>query len=115
MVRNRTQLLLRIAIAFVFLYAAIAGLINPSAWVGFIPLWIEKFASIETLLFGWSLFEIFLGVSLLAFPRSAWPAGIATLALLGLTLSNLGAFDILFRDIGLVLASAALFLEQRER
>lgn len=112
---SRAQALLRFSLAFVFLYAAIAGLTNPSAWVGFLPLWLENIASLNSILFVWSIVEIILGLTLVALPRAAWPAGVAFLALFGMIVTNIGAFDILFRDVGLALAALALFIEQRDR
>ena len=103
---------MRIGLAFSFLYAAYGAFVNPVVWIGFIPFWaIELSSPVLTeaqLLTVFSLSEVVLAIWLL----SGWKLFTSSLAavfmLLGLVIFNLGAFDILFRDLSLVAAALAL-------
>jgi len=101
-------IILRWGLAFVFFYAAIASLRHPSDWVGYFPQFVRNLIPENMLLTGFSAFEILLAVWLFSGKKTVWSAGIAALALAGVTISNLGAFDIVFRDVGLLFAALAL-------
>ncbi len=100
--------ILRWGLAFVFFYAAIASLRHPQDWVGFFPQFVRNMIPQNLLLTGFSIFEIILATWLFSGKKTLWAAGIAALALAGVTVSNLGAFDIVFRDVGLLFAALAL-------
>ena len=61
---------LRIGLAVVFLYAALSSFLDPSAWIGFFPLWVQQNLPVTILLFAFSIYEILLALWLL----SAWKA-----------------------------------------
>lgn len=103
---------IRLGLAFVFLYAGISGLLNPSAWVGFLPVWLEFVASLSVLLLIFSIFEIILAL-LLLFWHSPYPALISALLLISIVVFNFGAIDTLFRDIGMFFMAIALFMHER--
>ncbi len=107
-------LLLRVGIAFSFVYAAVSGFINPTAWVGFFPPFLTTFAPAATLLSIWGVLEIVLALVLLFMKDVFYPALIAAALLLGVTLTNWGAMDIVFRDISIALAAIALALLSRD-
>ena len=54
--------LLRVGIAFSFLYAAAQSFLNPSNWVGFFPVWMQSFAEqsigLENMLVAFSVFDM---------------------------------------------------------
>ena len=109
---------LRIGIAVVFLYAAISSISQPANWIGFIPLWLRNlaspFASPETLLFGFAIFQIVLAVWLLLGRKTAAAAILSAIMLFGITVANLGLFDIVFRDIAVLFAALALAFLSKE-
>jgi len=106
--------LIRVGLAFVFLYAAIAALMTPASWIGFLPTWFDTIINPETLLFVFSLFEILLAV-LILFWSSPYPGGVATLLFIGMILPNTGAMEIVFRDVGLMFMALTLFFYEYHR
>ena len=101
---NIASLLLRIGIAFSFLYAAIFSLINPTSWIGFLP----KFAQSATILTTFSIIEIALAIWLISNKKIYYASITSSLLFFGMIIFNLGALDIIFRDITILLATIAL-------
>ncbi|MEA2715435.1 MAG: hypothetical protein QOG91_463 [Candidatus Parcubacteria bacterium] len=100
--------IMRLGIAFAFIYAAISGFITPDNWTGFFPQFAENIAPADTLLMGWGVVEIILGLWILSGWKIFIPSLVGALSLAGLLIFNLGAMDILFRDVTILLAAAAL-------
>ena len=100
------SLLLRIGLALGFLYPAIAGFIEPQNWIGFLP----PFLATNEILFTFGAFEILLALWLLSGFRVGLAALISGALVLGVVVTNLGALDIVFRDIPLIFAAAALYM-----
>ena len=101
---------LRVGLAAVFLYAAIASLIDPVAWEGFIPAFIKGIVDVHLFSLTHSIFEIILALWLLWGKKVYYPATIGGLEMLAVMLFNLGIFDVLFRDIAIFFAAAALVI-----
>lgn len=100
--------LLRLAVSVSLAYAAMAAFLNPIAWTGFIPAWIKQIIDAKAFLFVFSAFEILL-VLWLVYGKKLFLAAIVSAALIFLiTIFNLNAMEIVFRDIGLGLAALAL-------
>jgi len=100
--------LLRIGIAIVFFYAAIASFIMPLNWIGYFPTFIRGHIPDSMLLNLFSIFELTLGVWILSGWKTFY-AGLASAAtLLGIIVFNYFLFDIVFRDIAILFASLAL-------
>ena len=95
------ELLLRIALAFSFLYPAIHAVIDPYAWVGYIPGFVLAAIPVseEAMLHAWGILEAALAVWVL-FGRNVFvPALVMGTALVAVVVLNLGQFTILFRDL----------------
>lgn len=103
-----SNFILRLGLAFVFLYAAIAGFLEPESWVGYFPRFLRESVGEFLLLKLWGIFEIVLGLWILSGKKIFIPSVLASLSLLGLILANLGALDILFRDVAVL--TVAVFL-----
>lgn len=101
-------LLLRIGLAFVFLYAAIASFLAPDSWIGFFSPFLRNIFPPKLLLASFSVYEISLGLWLLWGRYAFYSASLATLTLLGIIIPNLGALDIIFRDISIFFTALAL-------
>ena len=101
-------LLLRLGLAFTFLYAAISGFLEPDAWIGFFPEWLRVLLPPNILLTTFGIFEIAIAFWLLSGRYIYWAAHIYALTMVGIVVFNLGALDITFRDIGLAFAALAL-------
>jgi len=97
------NLILRVGLAFVFLYAGIAAFISPDNWVGYVPSFIEIFLSREVFLQVHSVIDIALGLWLLSNRKIFYASIVSSVFLFGMR-----DIDILFRDIAILLMAAAL-------
>lgn len=104
------ELLLRIALAFSFAYPALAAVFDPYAWIGYLPAVASTLApGMEMLLLQiWGLVEIALALWVLFASRVFIPSTLMMLGLLAVVVANPGQFPILFRDLSIALAGAAL-------
>lgn len=102
------HIILRISIASVFLYAAIAATLQPYNWLGFIPQVFSQLAPAETLLIGFSIFQVLLALWVLSGWKAFYAASVASFTLLGIIAANWGDINILFRDFAIFFAAIAL-------
>jgi uncharacterized membrane protein YphA (DoxX/SURF4 family) len=102
-------LALRVGLAIVFLYAVIDGALHPADWTGYFPSFLTTHISAEVLLKIFELVELVVAVLLIAGLYVRYVALLSTLMLLGIVVTNFHLLPISFRDIGLALASLALF------
>ncbi|MBI2635582.1 MAG: hypothetical protein HYW79_03530 [Parcubacteria group bacterium] len=107
------KLLLRLGLAFVFFYVAIFSFLNPNDWIGFFPLFLRDIIAENSLLLFFSIYELALGFWLISGKYSFLSGLVSAATLLGIIVFNLGAFDIVFRDVGLFFAALALMLLSR--
>lgn len=107
--------ILRLGVGFVLVYAAIGSLLEPEAWLGFVPHWVSTIIAPATFLLIFSVFELILGFAIF-FERFLTTASLLAFWVLIFILIFYGVNDITFRDFGLALASLALFfISLRER
>ena len=109
----KALLILRLGLAFVFLYASISSFLFPQNWVWFIPDWITKIIPAEPMLMAHASFELVLGIWLIYGRKLFYAACIAALDLTAIMLPNIGIFDTVFRDVGLLTSAIALALLTR--
>ncbi|KKU67862.1 MAG: hypothetical protein UX89_C0012G0023 [Parcubacteria group bacterium GW2011_GWA2_47_16] len=102
---------LRVGVAFAFIYAAIDGFVDPDSWVGWFPKSARDIVPAETLLRLWGIFQIILSLWIVSGKKIFWPSLVASLSLAGLILTNLGAMDIIFRDVTILAATIALTIQ----
>lgn len=103
-------ILLRVGLAFAFLYAAISAFITPSSWLGFLP----SFLRTTTILALFSIVEIIVALWLLSGKKVFYASILSVLMLLGIILFNLGALEIIFRDVTILLAALALVYHSKK-
>lgn len=101
-------LLLRISIASVFLYAAVAATLQPFNWIGYIPQAVRNILPSQILLGGFSLYQLLLSMWILTGWKSLWAATFSAVTLLSIILVNSTQLDILFRDFAIFFAAVAL-------
>ncbi len=101
---------LRVGLALVFLYAAIASFLNPGAWEAYIPSWIEVVVPISFFLMGFSLYQVGLALWLLSGKYTFYAAVLAAVTLLGIIVPNIGDLDVIFRDVAIFFGAVALAL-----
>ena len=111
-----TSFLLRVGVSITLLYAATAALLDPTSWIGFMPLWISKILPAAPLLTAFSIFELLLGLWLISGKYPKLSGLIAALTLAAITTVNITALDIVFRDIGLLaMCLAIITLHRKEK
>ena len=103
------SLLLRVGLAFVFLYAGIASLQQPLEWEGYVPHVVSSMLGITNGLRVIAIGEIILGMWLLTGKYAKYAAAVSALMFAGIILVNLNQLLITFRDIGLLFAALALY------
>jgi hypothetical protein len=110
MIQNQraVNLLLRISIASVFLYAAVAATLQPQNWIWYIPQFARDIFPGKFLLFGFSSYQLLLSLWILSGRRTFYAASLASLTFLGIISVNLNVLDVLFRDFAIFFASLAL-------
>ncbi len=101
-------ILLRLSIASVFLYAAIASTLAPYNWIGYIPQFLRNIFPGNILLGFFSLYELVLSVWILSRKKTFYAAILAAATLIGIIVSNISQADILFRDFAIFFAALAL-------
>jgi len=109
--RRAVSLILRVGLAFVFIYVGIASFINPQNWIGFLP----DIGTRETLLVVFSIYELILGIWLLSNRKIFYASILSVVTLSAIIIFNLGAFDIVFRDIAILAMAIALAFISKEK
>jgi len=123
--RPPSEALLRIAVAFAFLYPPIDALFDPVSWLGYFPAFVTNaFHAIAVplklsdvvLLHGFGLLEVALALWALFGRRVRVPALIMALILFVIVGFNLDPanFSVLFRDISIAFAALALAFFPRQ-
>ncbi len=109
-------LLLRLGVAFAFIYPAVSAVFEPTSWIGYFPTFLRDLVGNDTLLlhaFGSS--ESIIGFWILSGKRIFIPSAIASIYLMGIIFFNWAAMEIVFRDISILAMSLALAVWSRPR
>ena len=103
------HLLLRISVAFAFLYPPIDALSDPYSWIGYFPAFMSALP-VEplVLLHSFGAIEVALGIWILSGWKIRIPSIIAAAMLIAIVAFNLPQFQVLFRDVSIALAALAL-------
>ena len=104
------ELLLRIGVAFSFLFPPLAALSDPYSWIGYFPPFLTSLLPVPEmiLLHTFGVIEVLLALWILFGRRIFIPSTIAVLLLLLIIAFNMPLFDTLFRDVSIALMAAAL-------
>ncbi len=108
MIARVPDLLLRLAVAFAFLYPPINAWGDPNAWIGYFPQFMSGILPDETLLHVFGGIEILLALWILSGWKIVWPCVGAAVMLLAIVGFNMSEFQVLFRDVSIALAALAL-------
>lgn len=109
------EVLLRLGVAFAFLYPPINAFIDPYAWVGYFPMFVKVLAPEMLLLHVFGVVEIIIGLWILSGRRIFLPSALATVLLAMIVLFNVGDFQVLFRDVAIALMALALAVLNRPK
>lgn len=114
-----SNLLLRLGVAFAFLYPPISALYNPDSWLGYLP----EFARLSARALGVSdlfflhafgVVEVILALWILSGRKIFWPSTTATVLLITIVAFNPFQFEVLFRDLSIAAMSLALAISARQ-
>ena len=104
------RFVLRVGVAFAFLYPPINAWTNPFDWIGYFPPFTRGIVPDDVLLHGFGVVELVIAVWILWGRNIFWPAAAATLMLLGIVVFNMNNFIVIFRDLSIAAAAASLAL-----
>lgn len=110
--RSQSVTVLRIGVAFAFLWFGWSGISNPGMWVAMVPAWTGAIATPGTLVLLHGIFEVVFGLLLFADILTRSVAFILLLNLLH-TLTLLSWGPIMVRDITITFALLSLSLTPR--
>src|SRR3989344_9215937 len=105
---NIVDWILRIGVAFAFLYPPINALTDPYAWIGYFPLFVKGYVPDLVLLDAFGVVEVVIALWILSGWRIFWPSLAAAAMLLAIVVFNPNNFQVLFRDISLAAMALAL-------
>ena len=107
--RSVPYLILRIGVAFAFLYPPYAALIDSYSWLAYFPGFVHSWNINQLLLLhAFGVLEVVIALWLLSGYRIVIPATLATLMLLGIVVFNMPNFQVLFRDVSIAAMAIGL-------
>jgi uncharacterized membrane protein YphA (DoxX/SURF4 family) len=115
---NRTavaDLVLRLGVAFAFLYPPLDALADPYSWIGYFPPFLHGLLPDLVLLHGFGLVEVVIALWILSGRAIFWPCAAAVLMLLAIVFFNAAEFPVLFRDLVIAAAASALAVSHAPR
>ena len=113
--RGFPNLLLRIALAFAFLYPPINAYVDPNSWIGYFPHFM-RFLPGVLLLHSFGVVEVVIALWILSGFKIFWPCLAAAALLIAIVGFNLPQFQVVFRDLsiaGMALSLALMNLPKR--
>ncbi len=114
--QKNVELLLRVGLAFAFLYPPVAAYFDPYSWIGFFPQFMRDIVGNDTLLLhAFGVFEVAIGLWILSGKNIFIPSVLATATLAGIIIFDWGAMDIIFRDVSILAIALALALNSHTR
>ena len=111
------EALLRVGVAFSFLYPPINALFDPYAWSGYFPTFLLSIAGPYELilLHAFGILEVLLALWILFGKNIRIPSAIAAFVLLLIVALNANQFPVLFRDLSIALMAGALAFMHKDR
>ena len=108
---QRVHVMLRIGVAFAFLYPALRAIFDPVSWLAYFPTVIRDLPIDSlVLLHGFGAIEVAIALWLLSGWKILTPALLAALMLVGIVAFNTADMDVVFRDLSIAMMAFALIL-----
>ncbi len=111
--RDAAEIILRIGLAFAFLYPPLNAVVDPNAWIGYFPPFIRGVVDDTILLHGFGVIEVIIAIWVLWGRAIFWPALAAFLMLVGIVALDRSEFQVVFRDLSI--AAIALYFAVKYR
>jgi uncharacterized membrane protein YphA (DoxX/SURF4 family) len=104
--------ILRFGLGITFIWIGVLIIKDPSAWAGYVKPWVLQYmsGSVESMMVQTGYWDILFGV-LMLIPRTVWIGAIFGAMHLVVVLVASGVTEVTVRDIGLLFACTALFIE----
>ncbi|MEK9176672.1 MAG: hypothetical protein AAB923_00060 [Patescibacteria group bacterium] len=109
------DLILRVGLAFAFLYTPLNALWNPYSWIGYLPSFMRGFAPDLVVLHAFGFLEAVIALWLLSGKRIFFPSLAAAVILVAIVLLNLSNFEVVFRDLSIAAIAIALAVTHAPR
>jgi len=109
-----SSLLIRLGLAFVFLYAAIYMTFFPENYINYFPKFMRDLVPGYLLLHAFAVFEVVLSLFLIIGRFTFIAAIISFLTMFALTVVNMDRFSVLFRNVSIILSALALAIQSRK-
>jgi uncharacterized membrane protein YphA (DoxX/SURF4 family) len=111
MTRERlVDLILRIGLAFAFLYPPLDAVADPYSWIGYFPSFMRGYVPDMTLLHSFGAVEIVIALWILSGRKIFYPSVLAMLMLLAIVTFDFADFELLFRDVAIASIAVALMV-----
>lgn len=111
---KHSLLLLRLGVAFAFLYPAVRAWFDPFSWIGYFPDFLKGYVPDLVLLHFFGGTEILIALWILSGWRIFIPSLLASAYLIAIVAFNVNGFDVVFRDLSILAMCLALTLEARK-
>lgn len=108
--QRAAMMVLRIGVAFSFLYPPIDALLDPYSWLGYFPAFMRGYVPDMVLLHSFGIFEVVIALWILSGVRIRYPSIIAALVLCAIVFFDSNNFSVLFRDLSIAAAALSLAL-----
>ena len=105
------DVILRVGLAFAFLFPPLNALLDPYSWIGYFPQFLHGYVPDLFLLHSFGVVEVIIALWILSGWKIFYPSVLALLMLVSIVFFNAADFQVLFRD--LVIGSIALALAVR--
>jgi uncharacterized membrane protein YphA (DoxX/SURF4 family) len=104
------HLLLRIGLAFAFLFPPLNAFFDPDSWIGYFPPFLHGILPDLVMLHGFGIVEILIALWIFSGKHIFWPCLLAAIMLLTIIVFNTAEFQVLFRDLSIITIALALAL-----
>jgi uncharacterized membrane protein YphA (DoxX/SURF4 family) len=110
MTERAADIVLRLGLAFAFLYPPYAAWQDPPAWLAYFPPFMHGWIPPDLLLHSFGALEVVLALWILSGWKIFYPALLAAVMLVVIVLFNSAEFSVLFRDLAIAAMALALAL-----
>jgi hypothetical protein len=107
--------LLRIGLAFVFIYASVEIYLNPHNFIKYIPSSILNMFPLHLFLHSFGVIEVGLAFWLLSGWKGVYPSLISVAMIVGIVIFNMEHFQVLFRNVAIGFGGLALLVLEMKK
>ena len=104
------NLILRVGLAFAFIFPAVSAIWSPDSWIGYFPHFMRGYVPDPILLHIFGITEVIIGLWILSGKKIFLPSVAACAYLLAIVAFNTNNFEVIFRDLSILAIAAYLAL-----